>query len=96
MSKIQSLLLFALFAFGASFVAARPQSLQFYDRSPMPMDLSGFDTNMKRFAAGLPPLPPVKRSPTRIDSTSRLDFLNGVRFTFLKKAAKRATISQCA
>jgi hypothetical protein len=71
MSKLLSLLVVALFAFDATLVAARPQSLHDNSGSSTPVDVKGLNTNTKRFAAGLPPLPPVvRRGPTGVDSTS--------------------------
>jgi hypothetical protein len=71
MSKLLFLLVVALFAFDVSLVAARPQSLQFGNKKPTRVSVKGLNTNSKRFAAGLPPLPPVfRRKPTGVDSTS--------------------------
>ena len=72
MSPLLSLLTVLLFVFDGSLVAARPSSLQF--RSPNPVvDVSGLNTNAKRFSRGLPPIPPLfKRKPTGIDSAPNL------------------------
>ena len=44
-------------------------------RSPSLTDLESLNTNAKRFAAGLPPLPPIrKRQPTNVDSASESVF----------------------
>lgn len=70
MSRLLSLLTVLLFVFDATtLVAARPRSLQI--RSPSPVvDVSGLNTNAKRFSRGLTPIPPLlRRKPTGIDST---------------------------
>src|SRR6266540_2960508 len=65
-----SFLVVVLFIFDVSLVTARPQRR----RSPAPVAapvLEGLNTNAKRFAAGLPPLPPVRRwEASKVDSAS--------------------------
>ena len=69
MSRLLSLIAVLLFVFNVSLIAARPQS--FRNRSPTPIDVSGLNTNAKRFSRGLGPLRPlVKRRPTGVDCTS--------------------------
>lgn len=72
MSKLLSLLVFALFAFDVSFVAARPHTLKDsanHNSNPLAPEVKFLNTNTKRFAAGLPPLPPVRRKPTGVQGT---------------------------
>lgn len=69
MSRLLSLLAVFLFAFDVSLIAARPQYLQLRSPDPTPVDVSGLNTNAKRFTRGLPPLPAlIRRSPTGVQS----------------------------
>ena len=66
LTKLFLLTLGVLATFNITFVSA----LAVKRRSPNPVIVGNLNTNAKRFAAGLSPLPPVKRwAPSKVDST---------------------------
>ena len=67
-----SFLAVALFILDASLVSARPRQR----RSPTPVaSIEGLTTNAKRFIAGLPPLPPIRRwIGSQVDCASSLNW----------------------
>jgi hypothetical protein len=67
--RVFLLLLFLLSFDAVSFVFGAPQTPQTPTRRQLSQRLANGETNAKRFASGLPPLPPVKRgSPTDSES----------------------------
>ncbi|KAF5331402.1 hypothetical protein D9611_011824 [Ephemerocybe angulata] len=70
-TALQAVLVF-LFSFQLSFVFATPTLRTQGIARRAPTSASGYETNAKRFAAGLPPLPPKRRfTPSRVGVAAR-------------------------